>query len=109
MQLHRIFISFTYTFIMLSVLVRANSNFTPESLSPDKQTLVNWQTARFSMFIYWGPVSLKGTEVGWSRGREVPVEEYDSFYQEFNPAYCNVNKCPTIRKLQLPRLPKLSL
>ena len=29
---------------------------------------------RFGMFIHWGPVSLTGKEIGWSRGRETPVE-----------------------------------
>jgi alpha-L-fucosidase len=47
------------------------------------------------MFIHWGPVSIKGTEIGWSRDGErprlkagkgeVPVEVYDNLYKEFNP------------------------
>ncbi len=44
-----------------------------------------WKDARFGMFIHWGPVSLKGTEIGWSRGREIPIAEYDSLYLQFNP------------------------
>ena len=44
-----------------------------------------WREARFGMFIHWGPVSLKGTEIGWSRGAEVPVAEYDQLYKRFNP------------------------
>jgi alpha-L-fucosidase len=44
-----------------------------------------WRQARFGMFIHWGPVSLKGTEIGWSRGAEIPVAEYDGLYQHFNP------------------------
>jgi alpha-L-fucosidase len=44
-----------------------------------------WKDARFGMFIHWGPVSLKGTEIGWSRGREIPVEAYDSLYLQFDP------------------------
>jgi hypothetical protein len=44
-----------------------------------------WRDARFGMFIHWGPVSLKGTEIGWSRGREVPIPVYDNLYKEFNP------------------------
>lgn len=44
-----------------------------------------WKDARFGLFVHWGPVSLKGTEIGWSRGREVPIEEYDSLYLQFNP------------------------
>jgi alpha-L-fucosidase len=54
-----------------------------------------WREARFGLFIHWGPVSLKGTEIGWSRGGdrrgygsrgdEVPVEVYDNLFREFNP------------------------
>ncbi len=44
-----------------------------------------WRDARFGMFIHWGPVSLKGTEIGWSRGAQVPEQEYDQLYQQFNP------------------------
>ena len=53
-----------------------------------------WREARFGMFIHWGPVSIKGTEISWSRGGErrgiagkgeIPVEVYDSLYKQFNP------------------------
>ena len=53
-----------------------------------------WQDARFGMFVHWGPVSLEGTEIGWSRGGErwgrggtgtVPVDVYDTLYERFNP------------------------
>jgi alpha-L-fucosidase len=44
-----------------------------------------WREARFGMFVHWGPVSLKGTEIGWSRGQPIPIEEYDHLYQQFNP------------------------
>jgi alpha-L-fucosidase len=44
---------------------------------------------RFGMFIHWGPVALKGTEISWSRGREIPVEVYDNLYKEFNPELFN--------------------
>jgi alpha-L-fucosidase len=46
---------------------------------------------RFGMFIHWGPVSLRGTEIGWSRGTEVPVEEYDNLYKEFDPVLFNAD------------------
>ena len=54
-----------------------------------------WQDAHFGMFIHWGPVSLVGTEISWSRGGgrrgiegqgEIPVEIYDNLYKQFNPA-----------------------
>jgi len=55
-----------------------------------------WKDLRFGMFIHWGPVSLVGTEIGWSRGGErrgrketktgqIPVEVYDNLYKKFNP------------------------
>jgi alpha-L-fucosidase len=37
------------------------------------------------MFIHWGPVSLTGREIGWSRGAPTPVAEYDQLYTKFNP------------------------
>lgn len=40
---------------------------------------------RFGMFIHWGPVSLRGTEIGWSRGHQVTTDDYDQLYKEFNP------------------------
>jgi alpha-L-fucosidase len=53
---------------------------------PAADTRLNWwRAARFGMFVHWGPVSLEGTEIGWSRGREVPVAEYDHLYERFNP------------------------
>ncbi len=55
-----------------------------------------WKDLRFGMFIHWGPVSLVGTEIGWSRGGErrgrndaktgeIPVAVYDNLYKKFNP------------------------
>ncbi|MFO8012742.1 MAG: alpha-L-fucosidase [Phycisphaerae bacterium] len=54
-------------------------------LTASPEDLAWWRDARFGLFIHWGPVSLKGTEIGWSRGRQVPVEEYDNLYKRFNP------------------------
>ncbi|MCD6307509.1 MAG: alpha-L-fucosidase [Candidatus Latescibacteria bacterium] len=60
--------------------------------SPDDMAW--WRDAKFGLFIHWGPVSLKGTEIGWSRGGErrgrggtgsIPVDVYDNLYREFNP------------------------
>lgn len=63
--------------------------------SADPAVVTRWQALRFGLFIHWGPVSLKGTEIGWSRGSErrgygstgteVPAEIYDNLYREFNP------------------------
>ena len=57
-----------------------------------------WRQARFGMFIHWGPVSLKGTEIGWSRGDQVPVDEYDRLYQRFNPTNFNADAWARLAK-----------
>jgi len=57
-----------------------------------------WRDARFGMFIHWGPVSLKGTEIGWSRGNQVPISEYDSLYLRFNPQQFNADEWVRIAK-----------
>jgi alpha-L-fucosidase len=59
---------------------------TTEPPLPPPADLSWWREARFGMFVHWGPVSLRGTEIGWSRGREVPVEEYDALYRRFDPS-----------------------
>jgi len=56
-------------------------------LTTHAQALKEFQDMRFGMFIHWGPVSLRGEEISWSRGREIPVEEYDQLYKEFNPEH----------------------
>ena len=53
--------------------------------------MAEFMDMRFGMFIHWGPVSLRGTEIGWSRGHEVAQEEYDNLYKEFNPVLFNAN------------------
>jgi alpha-L-fucosidase len=68
-----------------------------------------WREMRFGLFIHWGPVSLKGTEIGWSRGGErrgrkdkstgsIPVEVYDNLYKQFNPVKFNADEWVRIAK-----------
>ncbi len=65
---------------------------------PNAERLEWWRAARFGMFIHWGPVSLKGTEIGWSRGAEIPIEEYDSLYKQFNPVRFNAEEWVQLAK-----------
>ena len=49
-----------------------------------------WQDDRFGMFVCWGPVSLTGKEIGWSRGKgrrsaRTPVPAYDNLYKRWKP------------------------
>jgi alpha-L-fucosidase len=60
--------------------------------------VAKWRDLRFGMFIHWGPVSLKGTEIGWSRARQVPKEEYDNLYTKFNPTLFNADEWVRVAK-----------
>jgi len=76
--------------ILLIVLIMAQFVLQQCQTPPAKEERLEWwKDARFGMFIHWGPVSLKGTEIGWSRGREWTIEEYDSLYKQFNPVNFN--------------------
>jgi alpha-L-fucosidase len=72
--------------LLFSVLIgpaRAEERTPADPAGPDP--VQAWQAMRFGLFIHWGPVSLKGTEIGWSRGLQVPKDEYDALYKQFNP------------------------
>lgn len=57
----------------------------PTLQTADPAALADFTTRRYGLFIHWGPVTLAGTELGWSRGREVPAADYDQLYTRFNP------------------------
>ena len=67
-----------------------------------------WREAKFGMFIHWGPVSLTGQEISWSRkgGRGwigaadsgTPAEIYDNLYKEFNPVEFDAKEWVAIAK-----------
>jgi len=65
---------------------------------PDPAALKRWQDMRFGMFIHWGPVSLTGQEIGWSRGAPTPIEEYDNLYKKFNPTRFNADEWVAVAK-----------
>src|SRR5258708_31603223 len=59
-----------------------------------------WRTARFGLFIHWGPVSLTGQEISWSRANSntncpnngsIPADVYDNLYKNFNPTNFNAS------------------
>jgi alpha-L-fucosidase len=72
-------IRFCWLYVAVAASVAA------ETPKETEARLAWWREARCGLFIHWGPVSLKGTEIGWSRGREIPVAEYDQLYRQFNP------------------------
>ncbi|MBS1577288.1 MAG: alpha-L-fucosidase [Bacteroidetes bacterium] len=52
---------------------------------PENAALKEFSKMRLGMMICWSTASLRGTEMAWSRDREVSKEEYDSLYKEFDP------------------------
>jgi alpha-L-fucosidase len=81
----------------------------PAYLHAQPKLIRQWQDMRFGMFVHWGPVSLKGTEIGWSRqgprrGRArggtgtIPMAEYDNLYQTFNPVKFDADEWIQIAK-----------
>jgi alpha-L-fucosidase len=62
------------------------------NLETNAQAIAKWQDARYGLSVHWGPVALRGTEIGWSRADQVPKEEYDALYKEFNPLLFNAQE-----------------
>lgn len=59
-----------------------------------------WRDAKFGLFIHWGPVAIKGVEIGWGRNAPRTYDinghtergadpEYDNLYKQFNPVKFN--------------------
>ncbi len=107
----------TASFALLTLLLPAGPPAYPAGLPQPKpylhapaQVVENWRAMKFGLFIHWGPVSLKGTEISWSRAgerrglrpnknpRAVPVEEYDNLYKRFNPVKFNADEWVQIAK-----------
>ncbi len=62
------------------------------------EAIKRWQDMRFGMFIHWGPVSLTGEEIGWSRAVQTPIEVYDNLYRRFNPTKFDADQWVSVAK-----------
>jgi len=91
---------FSFRIVLVIFLVYAStSGSQPPQLSPASPDAIRrWQDMRFGMFIHWGPVSVTGREIGWSRGAETPVDVYDSLYKQFNPTRFNADEWARIAR-----------
>ncbi|MHC4061469.1 MAG: alpha-L-fucosidase [Planctomycetota bacterium] len=76
-------------------------------LKAGPEQMERWRDLKFGLFVHWGPVSLMGTEIGWSRGGErrgrkgtgeIPVEVYDNLYRSFYPAKFDAEEWVDIAK-----------
>lgn len=88
--------------LMLSIsAVRAestNATSAPAWPAAEPAAVARWQDMRFGMFIHWGPVSLTGHEIGWSRGEATPIAVYDNLYKQFNPTNYNADEWVSVAK-----------
>ncbi len=72
------------------------------SASNRDEKLQWWRDAKFGLFIHWGPSSISGTEISWSRighpfdhqgsRQVVPPGVYDTLFKQFNPVRFNANQ-----------------
>jgi alpha-L-fucosidase len=92
-------------FAMLATIFFCAKSFTAETKpaahdwpAADPAATDHWRSLRFGMFIHWGPVSLTGHEIGWSRGNQTPIEVYDNLYKQFNPTNFNADEWVSIAK-----------
>ena len=65
---------------------------------PDPASLKNWQDMRFGLFIHWGPVSISGERISWSRGAPTPIEVYDNLYKKFDAPKFDPNAWASVAK-----------
>jgi alpha-L-fucosidase len=84
------------------------------TLETDRAALAKWQDAKIGLTMHWGPIALRGTEIGWSRAErtavpgselvgwsssaQVPAPDYDSLYKEFNPVLFNAEEWAQLLK-----------
>jgi alpha-L-fucosidase len=92
--------------ILLAICTTATA-VQAETATQHEARLAWWRAARFGMFIHWGPVSLTGLELSWSRANsntncpnngETPVKVYDNLYKNFNPTNFNARDWVDIAK-----------
>src|ERR1700761_7730369 len=86
--------------LLMILLVPGIAKSAPDS-GLRREAIQQWQSNRFGMFIHWGPVSLTGQEISWSRAnsntncpnnRTIPVEVYDNLYKRFDPTNFNADE-----------------
>jgi len=84
--------------ILLVAICLCQISLFGQTFKSKEERLAWWQDARFGMFIHWGPVSLKGAEISWTRGGQIPTNVYDSLYKDFNPVNFNADEWVSVAK-----------
>jgi len=96
-----------FNFCLAALLLTVPGVLAAPETSLRQQSLQQWQSNRFGMFIHWGPVSLTGQEISWSRANsntncpnhgDIPADVYDNLYKQFNPTNFNASSWVEIAK-----------
>jgi alpha-L-fucosidase len=99
--------SFLVSFVSAVGLRAAEPVASAAAPRPYPERLQWWAEGRFGLFIHWGPVSLKGTEISWSRANTnpkcpnqgaIPADVYDNLYREFNPVRFDAQRWIAVAK-----------
>ncbi|MBM4094104.1 MAG: hypothetical protein FJ276_32560 [Planctomycetes bacterium] len=87
-----------------------------DMLAAKPAVVQQWQDMRFGMFLCWGPVSLTGKEIGWSRqapeygkargfrcaaypqSDATPIDVYDRLYERWRPDQFDARQWVSIAK-----------
>ncbi len=94
----RLLLALVITCLLLPSNVLAEDNQTDSVLKTPPEAMNAWKDMRFGMFICWGPVSLTGHEIAWSRGVQTPIEEFDNLYKQFKGENFNAEEWVKVAK-----------
>ncbi len=77
--------------ILATAQLSGGGDLNPD-LSPDPEAQKEWMDRRVGLSVHWGPSSLGGKEISWSRDSKIDKEVYDNYYKEFNPIKFNAQE-----------------
>lgn len=80
----KVWCNYLKEYLNVSSTLSGGGNLNPDLKAPEKAQ-EKWQDLRVGLSVHWGPSSLGGKEIGWSRGKIIPAATYDQFYKRFNP------------------------
>lgn len=84
--------------IILSLLLACSAfQVFSQNGMPLSERLKWWQDSKMGLFVHWGPVSLIGKEISWSR-QQYGAAKYDSLYRRFNPKKFNAKEWVALAK-----------
>lgn len=83
--------------ILTLLLVSFGFQVFSQNPMPLSERLKWWQDSKMGLFIHWGPVSLIGKEISWSR-QEYGADKYDALYKRFNPKQFNAKEWVALAK-----------